>query len=98
MGKLTELKEAKGKVIAAGLPVCNFQIERRITDVERNKQCLEACSDKEVHAILVGKLRLGCLMHYNVRGAARKQKCSCKAHKSEGHGRQGSDQKTPLEA
>ena len=68
-------------MIAAGLPVCRFQIERRITDLERNKQCLKTRSDKEVHALLCAQLRLDRLLHYNVRDAARKTNAASKLKK-----------------
>ena len=56
-------------MIAAGLPFCKVAIDRRITDIERNKQVIEARVGSDVQALLSSKLRVDRMLHHNARGA-----------------------------
>jgi hypothetical protein len=80
--RLKDLEHVKALVVAAGVPVCRFTIERRITDLERNKQVLETDAGKTIHASLSAKLRVDRMTHHNVRGAARKKFAKAKAEKA----------------
>lgn len=70
--KLKELERGKAAMMAAGLDVCRFTVERRITDLERNKKVLETDAGKDIQAVLSAKLRVDGLSQYNTRDAARK--------------------------
>ena len=64
--KLEGLKQIRAQVVAAGVPACKFTIDRRITDIGRNRKWLEALAGKDVHALLTAKLRVDRMLYFNI--------------------------------
>ena len=71
MDTITGLKKVKRDLMKVGVPGCKFLLDRRIRDLERNKEALEAGPCSETIAVLNEKLRLERLMHINERDIAR---------------------------
>ena len=80
--KLKELKHIRALVVAGGVPGCRFTLDRRISDLERNRNMSETDAGKDINAILSVKLGLDRLMHHNVRDAARQTYAKVKAQKA----------------
>ena len=79
--KIEELKKCRAQVVALGMPSCKFAIDRRITDIERNKRVLEARVGGDVQAVLNAKLRVDRMLHSNLRDERRKTNSVAKKKK-----------------
>ena len=81
LAKKKKLEAVRALVVSAKLPACTFIVDRRLKDVERNKECLETDAGKSIQAILQSAIRLEQTQHYNVRAAANKAFMRKKAEK-----------------
>ena len=82
--RIEDLKKCRAQVVALGMPSCKFAIERRITDIERNKQVLEARVGGDVQALLNAKLRVDRMLQSNLRDERRKTNSVAKKKKGSG--------------
>ena len=70
--KIKDLVAVKDLSVSAGVAGVKFVMDRRMSDMRRNKKCFETDAGKKIHAILAARMRVDQMSHYNVRGAARK--------------------------
>ena len=68
--KIKDLVAVKDLAVSAGVAGFKFVMDRRISDMRRNKKCFETDAGKKIHAILAARMRVDQMAHYNVRDAA----------------------------
>ena len=79
--KIKDLVALRNQAVAVNVPGCQYIIGRRLSDLERTKQCFEsdtgkkvnAVMDRKVNAVMQAKLRVDLMAHYNTRDAERKK-------------------------